>query len=193
MSNPYDPANPQGDRPGDQPNYDAYRYPSGGSEQQPAAGQQPGYGAYGSYDAAGTTPGAPGFQPGYAGGADSTWALSEEKNGVAPWALGIGVLALIMGLSIIASGFAFIAGAIGIIVGAVALLRGRNINGPGRRTGMSVAGIVLSAIAVALSVLFWVMVTVFMSQTGMSECISLTDPDEQRACVERSLDEWMNS
>ena len=98
-----------------------------------------------------------------------------------------------MGLSIIASGFAFIAGAIGIIVGAVALLRGRNINGPGRRTGMSVAGIVLSAIAVALSVLFWVMVTVFMSQTGMSECISLTDPDEQRACVERSLDEWMNS
>lgn len=192
MSNPLD-QNGQNSGSGtpQQPNYDAYQYPSGPDS---AAGT-----GYSGDDYPGYTPGAfpAGDTPGYGGYSaapgGAAWAMNEEKNRVAPWALGVGILALLMGLSIVASGFAFVPGAIGIIVGAVALLSARKLTGPGRRTGMAVTGIVLSVIAVGLSVLFWVMVTVFMSQTGMSECIELTDPDQQRECVERSLDEWMAS
>lgn len=199
MSNPFNPSTPQGEpqdpapegsaRP-TPPNYEAYRYPSGGAESTPptppAPPSEPGYGGYSAY-------GSPASDPGYGGsGAASTWAVDEKKNGVSPWALGLGILGLIMGLSILATGIAFVVGLIGLIVGLVALVRGRRINGPGRRTGMAVVGLVLSVITIGLSIVFWVVFGVIMADTGMMDCINITDSTERQECVERSIDTWLN-
>lgn len=163
-----------------QPDYGAYQYPTGSPE--PVAGQTPSYGAT-SFGSTGAT--------GYAG-AGSSWAMEEERNGVAPWALGLGILALVMGLSLILTGFAFIAGGIGLIVAIIAIVRGRRINGPGRRTAMSVTGLVLAAVGILLSIVFWAVITAVVTQSGIGECASLTDPDAQRVCVEDALNEWAN-
>lgn len=163
-----------------QPDYGAYEYPTGYPE--PVAGQTPSYGAA-PFASTGAT--------GYAG-ASSTWAVEEESNRVAPWALGLGILALIMGVSLILSGFAFIAGGIGVIVAIIALVRGGRIAGPGRRTAMSVTGLILSVVAVILSIVFWVIVSVVISESGIGECMGITDPDAQRVCVEDALNQWAN-
>ncbi|HHU68109.1 DUF4190 domain-containing protein [Corynebacterium sp.] len=186
MSNPFTPDNPRDDQsgldrsgtPGTPPNYEAYRYPSGGAEATPSVpSAEPAYGAgYG----------------GYSSDVGTTWAVDEEKNGVAPWALGLGILALVMGLSLVATAFAFLAGLVGLIVGVVALVRGRRINGPGRRTGMSVGGLVLSIIAIGLSIIFWVVFGVIMADSGMADCLSITDPAQRQECVERAIDTWLN-
>ena len=174
MSNPNDPRQPG------HPDYDAYQYPTGSPE--PTAGQTPSYGQ---------TPSASTGTPGYAG-AQSTWAMEEERNRVAPWALGLGIIALIMGLSLILSGFAFIAGGIGLVLAVIALVRGRRIEGPGRRTGMSVTGLVLSAVGIILSIVFWVVASVLLTQSGIGECMDITDPAQQQQCVEDALNQWAN-
>lgn len=186
MSNPFSPDTPQGDpsdpeQPGTTPNYEAYRYPSGGTD-----ATRPG-------EPAGSVPADDysGYS-GYSGAAGSTWAVNEEKNGVSPWALGLGILAFVMGLSILATGFAFLVGLIGLVVAVVALLRGRRINGPGRRTGMAVGGLVMSIIAIGLSIIFWVVLGVMIANTGMADCVDITDPLERQDCVERSIDTWLN-
>ncbi|QGU04782.1 hypothetical protein [Corynebacterium comes] len=163
-----------------QPDYGAYQYPTGSPE--PLAGQTPSYGV---------TPSGSTGATGYAG-VGSSWAMEEERNRVAPWALGLGILALVMGLSLILTGLAFIAGGIGLIVAIIAIVRGRRINGPGRRTAMSVTGLVLSAVGIILSIVFWAVVTAVVTQSGISECAGLTDPDSQRICVEDALSEWTN-
>lgn len=160
-----------------QPDYGAYEYPTGSPD--PAPGQTPGYGQAPAYGAA--------------GGVGSTWAMAEEKNRVAPWALGLGILALLMGVSVLFSGFAFLAGGIGLILAIIALVRGRGINGPARRTGMSVAGLVMSVIGIVLSIVFWVVIGAFLTETGISECMSISNPDAQRICLEDALDEWANA
>lgn len=185
MSNPFDQNDPN--RPtGGQPNYDAYRYPSGG-DNTPEAGYgggatpQPDYGA--GYGGAG-----------YGGGpGGSTWAMEEEKNRVAPWALGVGIVALIGGVSILFSGFAFILGLIGLIIAIVAIVRARRIPGPGRRMGMSVAGLILSLIAIVISILFWVFAGFIINETGMMECFEISDPAQQQTCIENSFNTWLDS
>lgn len=186
MSTPFNQNDPdRPDTPGKQPNYDAYRYPSGGDN----AAAQPGAG-YGGYPEPAPAYGAAGYGAGPGG---STWAVEEEKNRVAPWALGVGIVALIGGLSLLFSGFAFLIGLIGLILAIVAIVRARRIQGPGRRMGMSVAGLILSVIAIALSVLFWVFVGFIISETGMMECFEISDPAQQQTCLENSFNEWMNS
>ncbi|GAB3702026.1 DUF4190 domain-containing protein [Corynebacterium nasicanis] len=142
------------------------------------------YGGSGGYDGYG------GYQEPVGG---ATWAVDAPKNKVAPWALGVGILALIAGISVFFSGAAFIVGLIGVILAVVALARGRSIPAPGRRTGMSVAGLVLSIIAIVLSVIFWVIVVVVFRETGMATCLELTDPAQQQTCIENSLNEWIES
>jgi len=191
MSNPFNSHPPQGepqepgpDRAATPPNYEAYRYPSGGADATPAPTPvpptDPGYAGYGGY--------------GSAGGSDaaSTWAVDERKNGVAGWALGVGILSLLVAVSVVATAFAVIFGLVGLIIGIIALVRGRRINGPGRRTGMAVTGLVLSLIAIGLSVIFWVLMAVVLSDTGMMDCISISDPTERQQCVERAIDTWLN-
>lgn len=180
MSTPFNPDDPK------QPDNDAYRYPFG---EEPVADT-----------GAGAGPADPGYgAPGYgsagygAGPGGSTWAMHEEKNRVAPWCLGVGILALVGGISIFFTALAFLVGIVGVILGIVALVRGRKIEGPGRRTGMSVVGIVLSVVSIGLSVLFWVLMGIFASETGIADCMSLTDPAEQQACVEDSVNEWADN
>lgn len=165
MTNPNEPQ---------QPDFGAYQYPSGNPEQVP--GQPPAYGStpgYGSVPVSG-----------------STWAMAETPNRVAPWALGVGILALLMGISIFLTGFALIPGIIGLILGVIAIVRGRSLSGPARRTGMSVAGLVMSIIAIIFSVIFWVLIGMLVSESGVGDCVSLTDPAAQQQCIEDALNEW---
>ncbi|MCS5479117.1 hypothetical protein NYP18_05565 [Corynebacterium sp. YIM 101645] len=165
MTNPNDPQ---------QPNFGAYQYPSGNPEQ--ASGQPPAYGS----------------TPGYGSGpvSGSTWAMAETPNRVAPWALGVGILALLMGVSIVLTAFAFIPGIIGLILGVIAIVRGRSLSGPARRTGMSVAGLVMSIIGILLSVVFWVLMSMLVTESGIGDCVTLTDPGAQQQCIEDALNEW---
>lgn len=157
-----------------QPDFGAYQYPSG--TPGPAPGQNPAFGS----------------TPGYGAGpvSGSTWAMAEKPNRLAPWALGLGILALLMGVSLFLTGFAFIVGIIGVVVAVIAIVRGRSLSGPARRTGMSVTGLVLSVIAVILSVVFWVLMGVLLNETGISNCVSLTDPAAQQQCIEDAVNEW---
>lgn len=163
--------------PQQQPDYSAYEYPSG--TPGPAPGQNP---AFGSTPAYGSAP-----VPG------SSWAMAEKPNSLAPWALGVGILALLMGISIFLSGFAFLAGIVGVILAAIAIARGRKLSGPSRRMGMSVTGLVMSIIAIVVSVVFWVLIAMLVSSSGISDCVSVTDPDAQQQCVEDALNEWAGS
>lgn len=166
MTNPNDPQQ--------QPDFGAYQYPSGNPEQAP--GQQPAYGS----------------TPGYGSGpvSGSTWAMAETPNRVAPWALGVGILALLVAVSLFLTWLAFIPGVIGLILGVIAIVRGRSLSGPSRRTGMSVAGLVMSIIAIILSVVFWVLMGMLVSETGIDSCVTLTDPAAQQQCLEDALNEW---
>jgi hypothetical protein len=157
-----------------QPDFGAYQYPSG--TPGPAPGQNPAYGS----------------TPGYGSGpvSGSTWAMAEQPNRVAPWALGLGIVALVMGVSIVLTGFAFIVGIIGLILAVIAIVRGRSLSGPSRRIGMSVAGLVMSVIAILLSIGFWVLMGMLVNESGISDCVSLTDPAAQQQCVEDALNQW---
>ncbi|RSZ61661.1 hypothetical protein EAH68_12230 [Corynebacterium hylobatis] len=160
MTNPNDPQQ--------KPDFGAYEYPSGTPGPKP--GQPP---AYGSGPVSG-----------------STWAMAETPNRVAPWALGLGILALVMAVSLFLTAFAFIPGIIGLILAIIAIVRGRSLSGPSRRTGMSVTGLVMSIIAIVLSVGFWVLMGLLVSESGISDCATLTDPAAQQQCLEDALNEW---
>lgn len=157
-----------------QPNYDAYRYPET-PDQTP--GQTPQQDNYGSYQSAYDAPPA------------GNWAVDAQRNGVAPWALGLAILALVMTVSIFLTAFAAPVALIALIVAIIALVKSRKITGPYARKGMSITALVLSIIALVLSVLFWVVITVFVSESGLMDCVTLSDPAAQQACV----DDVMNS
>lgn len=157
-----------------QPDYGSYQYPAG--TPGPAQAQNPAYGsspAYGSGPVSG-----------------STWAMAEQPNRLAPWALGVGILALLTGLSLFFTLFAFIPGLIGLVLSILALVRGRSLSGPSRRTGMSVVGLVLSVIAILLSVALWVLGGMLVSEVGIGDCLTLTDPAAQQQCMEDAINEW---
>lgn len=189
MSNPFANNEPQQPEQPEQPDYDTYRYPSGG-ETTPGAGASASneYAGYGGYQE--PAYGAAGYGAGPGG---STWAMEAEKNGVAPWALGIGILSLIVGVSMIFSGLAFLPGIIGLIVSIVAIVKARKLQGPGRRMGMSVAGLILSILAIVASILFWLLAVFILNDSGVMECFSITDPAAQQTCINDALDTWANS
>ncbi|MDO5671180.1 MAG: DUF4190 domain-containing protein [Corynebacterium sp.] len=186
MSNPFannEPEQPKKQEP-EQPNYDTYQYPSGDEGTAgSAASTSNDYAGYGGYQepAYGAAPGG------------STWAVEEAKNGVAPWALGVGILALIGGISVFFSGFAFLIGLIGLIVSIVAIVKARKIQGPGRRMGMSVTGLILSILSIVASILFWIFAIFILTDSGMMECFNLSDPNAQQTCINDALDSWGNS
>lgn len=184
MTNPQDPYNSgQGGNPGD--GYTPYDggangpgetgggYPNypGGSQ----SGQQPGYGGYqSSY----------GDQPGYGGYQPGGWGETEEKNGFAPWALGISILAMVLMVTLLLALLAPLAGLVGLILGIVAVVKARKITGRGRRMGMSITAIVLSVITIIVPIAFAIFSFVMLEATGMSDCLLLTNPTEQQACFE---------
>lgn len=130
---------------------------------------------------------------GYGGAQASGWEVSAEKNTAAPWALGIGVVGILMAVSMILTMGAFIPGIIGLVVGLIALAKGRRIHGPGRRTGMTVTGLVLSVLSIAASLAFFVFIGVIARETGVMDCINLPTTQEQQECINDAIDGWINS
>lgn len=197
MTNPSDPRDPRhdsggagGTTPGSgsgPADYGSYQYPVGSSGPQPGpgyqGGQQDGFSSHQAYP--GAAFGSPDqFNYGGAG----AWAINEEKNSVAPWALGVSILAVVAGLTIVGALISFIPGLIGLVLGIIGVVRARRIQGPRRRMGMSVTAIVLSVIAVLMTVAL-VVLAFFLAGSGAVDCFMLSTPEAQQAC----LDEWARS
>lgn len=183
MTNPHDPHN-QG--PGEN---DPYR-----GADNPAPGQYPGPGGAGYGDPGYGGQGYGGAnQPGGAefGGAGA-WAVDAPTNTVAPWALGVSIFAVIAGLSIIGTAFAVVPGLIGLVLSIIAIVKARRIQGPRRRMGMSVTSLVLSVLAMLMTVLFFVIIGAIFQGSGLMDCLELPTAEQQEACVNQLLDDLEN-
>lgn len=138
-------------------------------------GQQPGYGGYqSSY----------GDQPGYGGYQPGGWGETEKKNAFAPWALGISILAVVLMVTLLLALFAPLAGLVGLILGIIAVVKARKITGRHRRMGMSITAIVLSVITIIVPIALAIFSFVVLESTGIADCLTLTNPAEQQACIE---------
>lgn len=210
MTNPYDPHNannPDPQQPKDvtpeveqgTPDFGSYHNPpvdGAESSSATAASSASSETPYSAYDP--NAAGAAGYagQAGYGGAAyDNTgWATADErKNAVAPWALGVGIVAIVAGVSIVGSGFAFVPGLIGLILGIIAVVKARGIQGPGRRMGMSITSIILSILSIVAAIAFWVIAYFVITETGIADCLSIQDPAAQQACLEDVASNASNS
>ena len=147
MTNPHEPYNsqdPQAPREeGNLPDYGGLA-----PNQQDSVDGVP---SYGQYPTQGQNVQAYGGVPQY-GQYDSPFAVEDtRKNGVAIAALVFALLALVMLISVALSIFAFIPGLIGVILSFVALSKAKKIAGNGRRKGMSIAALVVSALVTVFS------------------------------------------
>ena len=138
-----------------------------------------GYGAAGTPGATGT----PGYGQGYQGAGD--WgAAAAQKSKLAPWALGVGIIALLSCLFVIPP---VVLGPIGIILGIVALVTARKLPKEARRTWMSVTGLVLSVLSLLFIVVLAVIGVGIFNSANLEECMNITDPAEQQKCVEDNV------
>lgn len=141
--------------------------------QTPSVAPQSGYPAYGA---------APDQQLAPAGG----WAIANQaRNAWSPWALGLGIAALvcsgflwIIGLGVILGP---ILGIIAVILAIIALVKGKNYEGPGKRKGQAIAGLVTGALALLIGVGFFVAGMAFISEWDQ-QCGHLSGP-EQEQCI----------
>ena len=161
----------------------AYGAGSGaGADYGTGAGAGSGYTGYG---AAGTpgAPGTPGYGQGYQGAGD--WgAAAAQKSKLAPWVLGVGIIALLSCLFVIPP---VVLGPIGIILGIVALVTARKLPKEARRTWMSVTGLVLSVLSLLFIVVLAVIGVGIFNSANLEECMNITDPAEQQKCVEDNI------
>lgn len=112
------------------------------------------------------------------------------KNPVAPWALGLGILAL---LSLVVIVPPFILGPIGIIVAIVALVKGGKRAPGSRRTAMSVIGLVLSILSIAGAIAIITGLFAFIGQTGAEDCMNLPTTEEIQNCVIERIENFDGS
>ncbi|NLZ57854.1 MAG: DUF4190 domain-containing protein [Corynebacterium sp.] len=194
--------NPGNDDGTNQNNTDATPgYGSYGGDQVDSAG-----GAYpseptgaGQFSASYPTAGGDGYQDpynsGYSGGFENS-PMNITKNKTAAWALGLGIasvvsllLMLIPVVGLIGLLAPFIAVA-GIIVAIVALVKGKKYQGSNKRTGWSIAGLVLSILTLAIIAVVIIGAVVFFSNSGIIDCVAdNTDPAAQQACIEHSINQ----
>lgn len=137
-------------------------YPNQGGYQQQGAGYQYGDGSY-----------------------DSQFAQDNRKNGVALAALIFGILSLLMVVTFIFGVFAVIPGIIGLILGLVGLGKAKKINGPGRRKGMAITGIILSVLAIVGSA-FMIFAFGSLGSQAIQDCDGLSG-DAFSQCVTDSI------
>lgn len=116
---------------------------------------------------------------------DAQWASADKRqNGLATWALSLGIVAALMGMSLVLTAFAWIPALIGLVLGIMAVVKARKITGDGRRMGMSVAGLTLSALVlVFIAVLFVVAGTVVSQNPELLDCAQLPAGAEWDACL----------
>ena len=147
-----------------------------GADYGTGAGAGSGYTGYGAT-------GTPGYGQGYQGAGD--WgAAAAQKSKLAPWVLGVGIIALLSCLFVIPP---VVLGPIGIILGIVALVTARKLPKEARRTWMSVTGLVLSVLSLLFIVVLAVIGVGIFNSANLDECMNITDPAEQQKCVEDNV------
>ena len=130
---------------------------------QPSA--QPAGTGYPSYPGAENTSGSYG-----AGGYPSAPAYGgveiQERNTLAPWALGLSIAAIVCVITIVGLVIAWIPALVGLILSIIAILRAKKIQGPYRRMGMSVAALIISGLTTVLFVIGIIGISIFMANSG---------------------------
>lgn len=92
---------------------------------------------------------------------DAGWTVvAEEKNKLAAWALGLGIASVVLLLTIV---LPLLVGLVGIVLGIMAVRSAKKNTTQGRRMGMSVAGLVLSAVSFVLSIAMTIALVAFMA------------------------------
>ena len=151
---------------------------------QPSA--QPAGTGYPSYPGAENTSGSYG-----AGGYPSAPAYDgveiQERNTLAPWALGLSIAAIVFAISIIGLIIAWLPALVGLILSIIAVLRAKKIQGPYRRMGMSVASLIISGLTTALLVIGIIGFSILMANSGeaIQKCQNdyPTNSSAQQQCI----------
>ncbi|WP_293768145.1 DUF4190 domain-containing protein [uncultured Corynebacterium sp.] len=116
-------------------------------------------------------------------------APNEGKNGWALAALIVGIVALLSMFVLVGP---FIMGPVGFIVALVALVRGRKFAPAGRRTWMSVTGMVLSILSVILMLVFFFVAFGALDATGVMECAEEgADQAQMQQCMEDRMNDYL--
>ena len=201
MSTPYNPNNsdPSG-----------FNHPEGYSAYNPNSGETPNPNAGGTYGPGTESPLGNGFgtsnpdsvfsndyasmgaagNPAYGNGTGA-----PQQNGMAIAALIVGIISL---LGILFLPIAFLGGIIAIVLGALGLRKAKTLEPGAQRRGMSIAGIVMGAVALLLSIAMLVFVGVGFSRlmnSGVAEqCQQLEgDATAYQQCVTDFLKNDPNS
>ncbi|BAU96247.1 hypothetical protein N24_1985 [Corynebacterium suranareeae] len=129
----------------------------------------------------------PGFQDpyntGYTGGFENS-PLNAPKNTAAAWALGLGIASLVALVAVVSAVIAPVIAIAGIIVSIIALVKAKNINGPNKRKGFAITGLILSILTLLITAAIFIIFVVVLSNSGLQECATLVDPAAQQQCVE---------
>lgn len=177
MTSPQDPYNNGGYNTGGNQGHDPYSTPSGGATPNP--------GSYPTHDATGYQ--GDNYQGGYAPGGWET----GQKNTMAAWALGISIAAVVLMITFVLAILAPLLGLVGLILGIIGVVNARKITGAGRRMGMSVVSIVLSALAIIIPVIMVIVLGVFglaiWEEAGLEECMNLSSSTAQEECLNDKL------
>ncbi|MCZ9308515.1 hypothetical protein ACUY3K_07700 [Corynebacterium uberis] len=123
--------------------------------------------------------------------ADSSWVINQEKNKVAPWALGLGIVAAVLAIAVVTSVLALPVAIAGVIVGIIAVVKARGIAGEGRRMGMSITGLVLSILVTLITGFLMIMSIIFFAQHGddLMACVDRygSDNDQVASCISDAI------
>lgn len=113
-----------------------------------------------------------------------------EKSKLALTALILGIVAVV---GLIVGGLGAIVGVVGVVVAIIAMVRNAKKPKAARRTWMSVVGLILSVISIAIAAIMVAFTVWVFNETNFEECMQLQDQQAQRECVERQSEELVNS
>ncbi|STC70605.1 DUF4190 domain-containing protein [Corynebacterium pilosum] len=194
MSNKFSPQEPEDNHP---ENY----HPE---NEQPSSQPEPleafpGDSAYGhaadaTYGATGyqTTGGYPGSEYAAAGYPGAMYPGEvQEKNNMALWAMILGIVGFVLTVSIVGAviGIGILLGIVAIVLGILGIRRAGRMEGPNRRKGMAISGIVLGALSIVASIAIFLGLFSMLSwfaDTGIMETCAPFQEDQEayRQCIE---------
>ncbi len=118
----------------------------------------------------------------------------EEVN--QPGKSGLALAAFIIGIvSLVSVLFLFpplLLGPVGIIIAAIALSKGKKRAPENRRTWMSITGLVLAIISLAISIFMAVGIFVVLDESRIMECGDLSDGAAVEECINTRIEEWLS-
>ena len=134
----------------------------------------------------------PAYQPGPTGYYDSdNYEVEEEKNAIAPWALGIGLAALLLNITIIGVLVTPLLAIAAIVLAIISFVRSAKMRSGAKRVWMGVVGLVCAVLTLVLLGL-GAMLLVSVTSEVLTECGDAIDSgNEQRIeqCLEDAFTE----